>query len=251
MFDQYAIIFDRLWQTYTVALLVSVILSLIWVLWRTPAPQRGRVFDVCLLALIGAVLIGRGVHVAVQWDFFADHRELIVQLDRDGGLSWHGALLGALIVGGVIARWRGVTFVPLLAHVGAMIPLLAVLSWYACATAGCAYGAEVASMADYPPMLTWMGADHYQIDAPRFATQPLAMLALCLTAPTVWYYYSRRQTRLLTFPVALMWVALIAFVVAFWRGDSSPVVGGLRVAQWLDVLVLVGCVGVIRWLNAR
>src|SRR5690606_37583121 len=138
MFNQFSIIFGRQWHTYTLALLFGICLSLAWMLFRSTPQNRGRVFDVCLAALIGGVLLGRGLHVILNWEFFADRLELIWQLHREGGLNWQATVIGALIADYTMAKFRKLELTPLLTNAVIILPFLAFMSYYACATASCA-----------------------------------------------------------------------------------------------------------------
>ncbi len=50
------------------------------------------------------------------------------------------------------------------------LPWIAAAAWVGCAAAGCAYGAEVRTLADYPPGVTAELRDVYGIAAPRWNT---------------------------------------------------------------------------------
>lgn len=250
MFEQFAIIFDRQWQSYTIALIIGVGLSFAWMLYRATKNDRTKIMDVSLSALIGAILIGRALHVALNWSFFVDRLDLIHQIHREGGLNWHGLVIGALIFGYGMARFRGLNIQHLLKNAVITLPLLAFIGWYACATAGCAYGQPVERMADYPQFMTWIADDIYRLNMPRFATQALGMigsisifLLACLLYWRGWFINSR-------FWLILLLLALLSFVIAFLRGDYSLEFSGLRIGQWLD-LAFVGATIIIIFIMQR
>ena len=238
MLDQFSIIFGKQWQTYTITLIAGILFSFAWMLFRSAKEERARVFDVCLSALIGGVVIGRIVHVALNWQFFADRIDLIWQIHKEGGLNWQSTLIGALIAGYLMAKLRRVDFAGLLSHAVIVLPWLAMLSWYACATAACAYGTAIERMADYPAFMTWLADDIYRLTMPRFATQPIGMMlsaGLLLIAIIVYWRGWLVKSR---FWLMLLLLAILDSGIGFLRGDYALEWYGLRAGQWLDVVVM-------------
>jgi len=201
--------------------------------------QRGRAraaFDVFLAALAGALVAGRALHVALDWDYFAAHPDAIVRL-TDGGLSRHGALFGALIAAFILSRARGVRFARVMDAGALILPLMAYAVAWGCAAARCGYGAEVANLADYAAWLVWEQPDIYGLSAPRFATQALgAWLAVTLlalvTALTVRGWLAGRRLGLV---VILFSAGML--VIDGLRGDISATMRSTL--QAFDIL----CVG--------
>lgn len=243
MFDPITIIFDQYWQTYTLALMVGIGMGIAWVVRRAPIGQRGAYFDVCLASLLGAILLGRALYVLLHWAFFADHLDSIWQIQRDGGLAWQGILTGAALMGVLFGHrrrvaWRTVSRVQAVV----IMPLIACLGWYGCATAACAYGAEVAHLNDYPAWLVWDRPNIYGLVAPRFATQRFGMvwtLGVLLYALWLIRYDYWRQGRF--FGIVLL-LALGSFLIGFWRADYSLRVLGLRIEQLLDLGLIIGSI---------
>ena len=247
MLEQFSIIFDRQWQNYTLALILAIGLSFAWLLYRAPKDERTKTMDVCLSALIGAILVGRAVHVLFNWAFFTDRLDLIYQIHKEGGLNWHGAVIGALIFAYAMARLRGVNAQNLLRNAVIIIPLLSFFSWYACATAGCAYGAPVERMADYPNFMTWLADDIYRLNMPRFATQALGIAGAVVLFLLACLIYWRRWLRRTGFWWMLFLLASLSFAIAFLRGDYSLEFAGLRIGQWLDVAFMGMTLIIILW----
>lgn len=190
MYDPRTTLFGRSWSTYTVLLMVGILASIGWMLLRAKQSSRRAVLDTCLLALVSGVFFGRSGHVLLHWAYFRDHTQEITQLYFQGGLSVHGVLLGTGLGLWIAARWRGLSLANLLDSATLTIPLLALMSWWGCASNACAYGMVVEQMRDYPALLTWVEPDIYGIVEPRFATQRLGMIfsatLLLLTAVIFW-----------------------------------------------------------------
>ena len=199
--------------------------------------RAGAVLDCGLLALAAGVIGARAVHVGLHWDYFVQHADEIARL-RAGGLAWAGAVIGGL--GGLAlgARWRRISLMGLLEALTPALPLIGLAAWWGCWATGCAYGAEVATLADHPGWLVSEAPDIYGIIAPRYHTQlygaagSLALLLLTALMIGRGWLKGRR------FGLLLALTALLSFGVGFWRADAAPVAAGLRADQWLDLLLL-------------
>lgn len=237
MFNQYAIIFDQQWQSYTLIMILALIISFVWMLWQSPETERSSIFDISLASLIGAIVIGRIAHVALNWIFFGENEPLIWQLWREGGLNWQFALIAAMLFGAIVAYLRGVHLNDILKPAVVIVPLISFASWYACATAGCAYGQAVDRMADYPQWLTWLAPDIYQLVMPRFASQLFGMsgsFIILIVALILYWQGWLIRTR---FWLILLLVAGLSFTIGFSRGDYSLMFNGLRAGQVLDITI--------------
>lgn len=239
MLNQFTIIFGRLWQTYTIALIFGIIISFAWMIFRSPEEDRAQVFDICLSALIGGIIIGRMVHVGLNWQFFADRTELIWQIHKEGGLNWQTAVIGSLIAGYSMAKLRRVGFSSLMSHTVIILPWIALISWYACATASCAYGASVERMADYPGIMTWLADDIYHLTMPRFATQPLGMMSSAGLLLIAIIFYWRGWLIQSRFWLILILLSSVSFGIGFLRGAYALEIYSLRAGQWLDIGIAV------------
>jgi len=122
-------------------------------------------------------------YVAANWAYYVDHIGKALNV-REGGLNWHGALIGGGIATGLwyvarAARGQG-TDRPPVPHWRDLLDVLApglalgsAFGWLGALLTGSAYGAEASGFA---PPLSWLTADLpdiYGVDARRFMTQPL------------------------------------------------------------------------------
>jgi phosphatidylglycerol:prolipoprotein diacylglycerol transferase len=235
MASQFTSIFGRQWYSYTLLLMFGAVLTLVWLIYQAPQEKRTATIDVFLAGLVGSVLLGRLVHVGLQWQYFVDHTSEIRKIYEEGGLNWHGIVIGALFGMTLMAKLRKFEMQPLLDALALLMPVLALIGWWACGTIGCAYGLPVERMADYPTGITWAQPDIFGITEPRFATQlfgvlwsmTLFMLALLLHRK---HWLSNARLWLI-----LLLLSMGNFAISFWRGDFSVMVYGLRSEQWLDI----------------
>ena len=223
-------------QTYTLLLALGISAGAALGAYRLRI-QPGRVADVYLLALAGGIAGARVGHVALNWAHFASAPAEILRLNS-GGLDWHGAVLGALISLSLGARWRGFSVVALLDSLVLALPLIALAGWLGCWAAGCAYGAEVDTLANHSPLVVSFMPDVYGIPAPRYHTQifgaTAALVLVLLAGLMVWrgWLVDGRFWLLLTL------LSLLMFIIGFFRADYAVMMGGLRADQWLDLALL-------------
>ncbi|MEO0565983.1 MAG: prolipoprotein diacylglyceryl transferase family protein, partial [Chloroflexota bacterium] len=156
-----------------------------------------------------------------------------------GGVGWHGAALGAMVV--LWAGWwrYGERWYALVGGLAPVVPLLAFSTWTACRRTGCAFGKEVGTLAFYPAWLVTEGRDVYGLLAPRYDTQAFGQsVALMLLVIVALLWLRGRGGAWLTWS-GLMTVAATTFVIEFVMGGAAPTVMGLRVTQLMDVGIFV------------
>src|SRR6266496_4375226 len=77
------------------------------------ARQRGieseNVLDLAAVILVSGIVGARLLYLLLQWSYFRDNPSHIWRL-WEGGLSFHGGLVGALIAGAIYCRRRGLSF---------------------------------------------------------------------------------------------------------------------------------------------
>jgi prolipoprotein diacylglyceryl transferase len=235
------------------------------------ARRRGlkpvQALDASLAAALGGLIGGRAVYVAAHWAYYGDHLRRALR-PWDGGLAWHGALIGGL---GALLAWhaslRGTLSrrTPLKLMLDVLTPgvaLLAICGWLGCLLNGCAYGLEtypgqglVLSRAEGLALskaegLLWALSlelpDLYGIWVPRVAVQLLgaAWSGVVLVAIIV----VGRRTRFegLAFPLWLTLYGTGSFGLGFLRADETVLVAGWRANQVADLaLVVIGAVALL------
>ncbi len=236
--DPQAIFGTGMPQAYTNIIALALIAAGAWLLLRAQPSERKATADVLLAVLIVGVIGARLVHVALNWAHFSYNLDEIARLSA-GGLDWRGAVVGGLAGGILAAQWRALDWRPLLDTAALPLALVAAMGWLGCWAASCAYVAEVASLADYPPLVAWEGRDVYGIYAPRYNTQliglllSLMLLGLGLLAIRRGWLAGRR------FWLMLAAISLMMLSIGFLRGDYALDVAGLRLGQWLDLLLMI------------
>ncbi|MCU0465370.1 MAG: prolipoprotein diacylglyceryl transferase [Anaerolineae bacterium] len=190
-----------------------------WAARRHVTP--GTVANVALVALAAAVIIGRIGYVAENWGYYGANPAEITDIGR-GGLAWLWALVGgglgvwlATFPLGPEARWA------LWSAAALAVPIVASGVWWACEANACAYGAEVANLADYSAFWVWEAPGEFGLVAPRWRVQRMGMLlaagVLFIIGLMTWRGWFRRWH----LPAALVMVAAAVLAVGGLRGDWS------------------------------
>lgn len=71
-----------------------------------------RMVDVIIGGMIGGIVGARLYYVAFTWDQYKDDL-LSIFSTRSGGLAIYGGIIGALLVGGFVCKWRKVKLLPM------------------------------------------------------------------------------------------------------------------------------------------
>jgi phosphatidylglycerol---prolipoprotein diacylglyceryl transferase len=234
--------------TYTVLLDLGLILGLVLAYFegRRLLQSGESGLDLGLWAIIGGVIGGRIAYVLANWGAFQEEPIRALRL-WEGGLSFHGGVLGGLAVLLIFALFRdralpsGRRSFWQLADV--LTPGLAVgiaFGWAACLMGGCAYGVlgEGFGYAVLP--------DLYGIAAPRFATQAWALGFSLLLLAGIWLLRGRWPFPGTSFLMYGMIYFAGQFLLGFTRGDEAIYLGALRLAQIIDLaLVLAAAAGLL------
>ncbi len=244
--------------TFRLAIGIAILLSLVTAFYAQPASLRN--FDVYLGALIVGIIGARVFHVALNWDYFTDNQAEIWVIGA-GGLDWHGALLGGLlgmalvlwlqrIIAGLRVRYRRIepnavraSFNALVAPLTVALLLIGLGAWIGCLAAGCGYGKEVDSLANYPRWMTSELVDVFGIVAPRYNT-PYFGIVLCLLGfllLLISMLWTRRRStislKVRRFWWLLTFLSVGMFIIGFYRADHTYIIDGLRADQLLDVMI--------------
>ncbi len=240
-------------STYTVLLDLGIILGLVLAYREGQRLYRagGRVFDLALWAIVVGVLGGRIGYVLVNWDAFAEDWVQALYL-WEGGLSFHGAFLGGLLVMGFFSALLSRAGEPLSfgALADAVTPGLALgiaFGWAACLMGGCAYGAvgEGWGYALLP--------DIYGIEAYRFATQAFGLGFSLLLFVGIWVLRGHWPFDGAGFLMYALIYFAGHFFLDFTRGDETLYLGPWRLAQVFDVVLVLaaGASLLLLWQRAR
>lgn len=207
------------------------------------------VLDVMLFGMIGAIVGARLYYVVFTWDYFRDNTGEILNL-RMGGLAFYGGVIGGVLVGLLVCKWRRVKMLPMLdlAGIGFLIGQ-GIGRWGNFVNVE-AYGRET-----HPDFLFGMSSNQFPPDT--------GLVHPCFLYESVWsfvgvfvlhFLFVRGNRRKYDGQIALMYLV--------WNGSGRAVIEGLRtdslylfdtvrISQLLAVcMVLIG-VGMLLYLRRR
>lgn len=224
-------------STYAVCMVLGLIAGTIVSLSEARRRQirSATVLDVILAAVVVGVIAARLGYVLINWVYYQDHLAEVPRLWL-GGLNWQAGLVGGSIGAWLIARRQGSPLVMLdLLAIGAALGVC--FGWIGSYLSATAYGKEL-----YPGQpfffLALDAPDWYGLTNPRWPTQVLGALWTLLIF--LWLWVTRKKAWLAgtRFWLFIATYSVGAFTLGFARGDDIPLVGGWRIDQLLDALLI-------------
>lgn len=182
--------------------------------------------DLALYCLIGAVLGARVIFVALDWGSYAGHPAKLLNV-WEGGLSFHGGLIGAFLAGILFARQRGKVFWAVADETTPSIALGYSFARIGCFLNGCCHGNVC--------HLPWAVRFPYS-DMPNALVHPTQLYALVTTA-TIFVILSELRGKMRRpghlFMIYLMLYSVERFFIEFARAGATGkyVVGGFWLTQ--------------------
>ncbi|MDR2852350.1 MAG: prolipoprotein diacylglyceryl transferase [Burkholderiaceae bacterium] len=207
--------------------------------YRTLGWTRKDIEDMLFLGVLGVVLGGRlGYCLFYKPDFYLTHPLHILYVWQ-GGMSFHGGLLGAIAAGIGFARWRSYSFWQVMDFVAPCVP-----TGLAAGRMGNFINGELWGRVASNPDLPWaMIYPHSGTMMPRHPSEIYQFLLEGVSLFVLMWLYARkpRQARQVS-AVFLIGYGVMRFVVEFFR-EPDDFLGllslGLSMGQWLCVPMLV------------
>lgn len=239
--------------TYTVLLDLGLILGLVVTYFEGKRLlDSGEIgLDVGLWTVIGGIVGGRIGYVLANWSAFAEDWTRAFKI-WEGGLSFHGAFLGGLLVIAIFSRVRRqeevrVSFWKLCDVVTLGLAVGLVFGWAACLMSGSAYGILGEGFG------TMVLPDIYGVEASRFATQVAGLLQSTLLLLVFWLVRKRWPFA----GAAFLMYTLLYFggqvFLEFMRGDEALYFSGWRLTQLLDLAIALAAAAglLVLWWQAQ
>jgi phosphatidylglycerol:prolipoprotein diacylglycerol transferase len=232
--------------TYTVLLDLGLILGLVLTYFegKRQLGSGEMALDLGLWTVIGGILGGRIGYVLANWSTFAEDWIQALQIWK-GGLAFHGAFLGGMLVLVLFALLQRRKQDPLsfwelsdLLTLGMGLGL--VFGWAACLMGGCSYGypGEGFGYAVLP--------DISGVEASRFATQIFGLIFALVLLVFFWLLRGRWPFSGASFLMFGLLYFTGQFFLEATRGDGAIYVGPWRLAQVLDLaLALLAAAGLL------
>jgi phosphatidylglycerol:prolipoprotein diacylglycerol transferase len=196
--------------------------------------------DAALVVFIAAWLGARAYHVALNWDYYSTHPEMIVQFGA-GGLAMRGAFIAGCIALAIYARVRAVRWTKLADAAALGLAVGQAIGWLGALARGANYGV----VSDLPFALEL--PDVYGLVAPRFPLQHLTSGFFALLFIGLLLLAMSKPRAGTLFGVYVCASAAANFVLGFQRGDETLTVGMLRIDQVVDLFLFALGTSTLVW----
>lgn len=247
---------------YGVIIAVGVILAMIYVFanFRKVGVDPDRAIDCIIGGFIGGYIGARVYYVAFSWDTYKDDLMSIFDL-RSGGLAIYGGIIGGLLVGVLIAKWRKVKIMPLLdvAGIGFLIGQ-GVGRWGNFFNVE-AFGSNTTlpwGMTS-PSIVNYLSYKQAELSAIGITVDPNVPVHPCFLYESLWcalgvlllaLYLKHRKFDGEVFLMYLGYYGLGRGIIEGLRTDSL-MIGTLRVSQVLAFLLFLACTLIIIVIRLR
>lgn len=189
-----------------------------------------HVLDLTAVLLVAGVLGARLLYLTLEWDYFRENPTHIWRL-WEGGLSFQGGLVAALLAGALYCRRRGLSFMTMGDVIAPGTALGYAIGRVGCFLNGCCYGA--------PTSLPWACQFHDPpvtgpLTPPSHPTQLYAALASLLIFAVLLMIFRRQRVAGQVLWAFLLLYSVYRFAIEFLRkGATAEVMGALLTgAQW-------------------
>jgi len=211
---------------------------------RGQAPiTRTQLDDLLFLIVLGVILGGRlGYVLFYKPGYYASHPLEIFYIWQ-GGMSFHGGLLGVMLAMVFAARRHGIDWLRLMDFIAPLCPL-----GFAAGRLGNFINAELPGrVTDLPWGMVFPGAG----DAPRHPSQ-LYQFALegVVLFVFLWWFSSKPRPRGQVSAMFLLGYGVLRFIAEFAR-EPDAFLGylalGLTMGQWLCLAMIAGGAALLAW----
>lgn len=226
-------------NVYPFALAAGTLASLLWISLTIP-PSRSTTPEFNLRGLdasLWAVLLGlagaRLGFVLLHLNYFKINPQETTWF-WDGGLSWIGGVLGALIGIAIFASINKHRFWPLADTIAVAAPILGFACWFGCLFDSCAYG----KIAD-AGFLTPPSTDMFGVEASRWPVQGAGAIISLLIFLFLLNIRRRDPEDGILSTISLSLISAGNLFLYFFRGDSIQLMNGLRVDALATIALLI------------
>jgi len=249
-------------HSYGVLLGAAFVIGVFLAMRRAPGMgvQPQVISDLALYILLGIVVGARLLHVLSDWEYYRTHPFSAVKV-WEGGLAFHGGLIGAVAISIWYLRRRGIS--PW--RVGdVIVPSVALghaIGRLGCFLNGCCYGpVSGLSWAVRFPGGSLASQQHYAeglLESPGSASLPVLPTQLISAAVLVAIFLILlRLTRAATFPGEVFWsygilYGVARFLLELIRGDTPPVLGPFSLYQVISAGIFLFSAVMLAVLRAR
>ena len=241
-------------QWYGLLITLGLLLALVYCFsqMKRYGLNPDRAIDAILGGIVGGIVGARLYYVILEWDRYADHPIDILNL-RQGGLAIYGGIIGAVLVGGIVAKIRKVRLLPLLDLAGQGFLIGQCIGRWGNFFNQEAFGCNTDSLFGMTggKIQSWISNVYINTncyDKLGVALDPDLPVHPCFLYESVWCFagfillaVTARKFRKFDGQIFLMYIAWYGLGRSFIEGlrTDSLVLGNIRVSQALAILCFV------------
>lgn len=215
-------------------MVLGFIVALTWALKYTKPPdvKPETILDLSILLLLFGIIGARLLYVLINISDYKDDLLKIVNI-RNGGLAWHGGILGAIVCVIIFARFSGISFWKLIDIMSPAVMLGLAIGRWGCFFNGCCYG---------KPTDFFLGTVFPDIDnIPRHPAQIYESVLDLGIFFILNIINKKKKFEGQTFCYLIVFYSVARFIVEFFREwtSSIPFLAGLNLAQLSSLLMII------------
>lgn len=245
---------------YGILMSLAFLVGICYVLWRTKefGLDGDRVIDVLLVAVIGGIIGARTYYVLFSWNDYKDNLASIFKI-WEGGIAIYGGLIGAVVVGLLMCRYRKVRILPMLDLATAGVIVAQAIGRWGNFVNIEAFGSNTTlpwGMGG-PAVERYLSAHQEQLAAIGVAVDPSMPVHPTFFYESLWcligffliaWFTKRRRFDGELVLLYVVWYGAERSIVEGLRTDSL-MLGNLRVSQVLSILAVAA--GIVIWVMVR
>lgn len=225
---------------YGAMLFLSFLVNIIWSFKESGREgiDPDHLFEIFILVIILSMLGARITYVFLNWNFFQGEPWWKIFAFREGGLTFYGGLIVAILGGFIYCQWRKISFLKLLDFMTPFIALGYAITRLGCFLNGCCYG----QITDVPWGIIFPVIDNF----PRHPTQLYASFAALIIFIVLRCLRKYKYFNGFMFLYFTILYGIYRFIVEFFR-VSPPALGFLSLAQVTALIFIIFGVTLLIW----
>jgi phosphatidylglycerol:prolipoprotein diacylglycerol transferase len=192
--------------------------------------DRESVFDCLIAILIGGIVGGRLLFVFINLDTYLKDPLRVLMLN-EGGMAFHGALVGAVLGSIIVCVKKNLPFWKTADVIAPYIALGHAVGRIGCLLNGCCYGKVTTG-----PLA--LGVIFEGEIAMRVPTQIYSTIFLLALYVVLIELRDRRRFDGYVFSMYIILYSIFRFFIEFWRGDTEIVLFNLTLAQIISIIMI-------------
>ncbi len=183
------------------------------------------ILDIMAVIILGALLGGRLLFVAVNWQYYAARPIAVFNL-TEGGLAFQGALVAGLLAGALVSRLKKISFWKVGDIISPYLALAHSVGRIGCFFNGCCYG---------KPALSGLAVTFPGDTLPRVPAQLYSSAGLLGIFILLLVLREKPRFEGYLFSVYIMLYAVFRVFMDRFRGDDLATLGGVTISVIISI----------------